>query len=112
MVEVPGPPLVVSQTMSKTRIAPSMVSVSTTDELAAQARQGDREELPYRARAVDPAASYSSLRDALHAGHEQHHAQPEGRPGPGQAERGQRPGVVAQPAAGQSAQAHGPEHGR
>ena len=68
-------------------------------ELVAQAGQGDREELAHRAGAVDPGGVVERGRDLLHAGHEQHHAEPEGDPGADRADGAQRPVEVAQPAA-------------
>ena len=50
------------------------------EHLVAEARQGDREELPDGARAVDARRVVEHVGDLLHPGDEEHHAEPEREP--------------------------------
>ncbi len=78
-------------------------------ELAAHAGQRHREELAHTARAVHARRLVQRERHLLDAGQEHHEAEAEHHPGADQAERGQRGVEVAEPAAGERAQADRPQ---
>ena len=110
-VEVPGPAAGGHPDQVEGAQGPGDRERERDGELGPQAGQGDGEELPDRAGAVHLGRLVELGGNLGDPGDEQHHAEAEGDPGADHAERGQCPGEVTEPAAGEGVESDGAQQG-